>query len=72
MTPDIERLAREAGMEYDPHWFSWSVEDENIERFAALVRAQAMERCAGIAENFDLGTPEGHAIAECIRRALKG
>jgi len=27
------------------------------------------ERCASIAENYDLGTPEGHAIAGCIRGA---
>ena len=38
------------------------------DQMRAAVAAER-ERCAGMAENYDLGTPEGHAIARCIRGA---
>lgn len=31
--------------------------------------AAERERCASVAENYDLGITEGHAIARCIRGA---
>jgi hypothetical protein len=31
--------------------------------------AKERERCASMAENYDLGTIDGHAIARCIRGA---
>lgn len=53
---------------------SWPDEMEAMERQVniltdALAEAKADEReaCAKYAENFDLGTPEGHAIAAAIR-----
>ena len=43
-------------LDVDLAWCAWS---------AAI--ATTRKRCASIAENYDLGTPEGHAIAQCIR-----
>jgi hypothetical protein len=40
---------------------------ERLEQVVALVRADEREACASYAENFDLGTPEGHEIAAAIR-----
>jgi hypothetical protein len=34
--------------------------------------AEERERCARMAEGYDLGTPEGHAIAAAIRKVLGG
>ena len=45
-------------LDVDLAWLAWS---------AAM--SLTRERCASIAENYDLGTPEGHAIAACIRGA---
>lgn len=40
------------------HWWTWQ-----------QAQAAERERCASKAENYDLGTPEGHAIAALIRAA---
>lgn len=68
---NIEQMAREAGLTGDyiaeKDAPAWAV----LERFAALVRAQALEQCASIAECYDLGTEEGHAIAALIRQSIK-
>ena len=45
-------------LDVDLAWCAWSE-----------AMATTRERCASIAENYDLGTPEGHAIAACIRGA---
>ena len=45
---DVIRMAREAGIPYDP-WPD-SAYNKNIERFAALVAAAEREACAKVAE----------------------
>ena len=47
---DIIRMAREAGM--DPHDMSsdWTVSQQDLERFAALVAAAEREACAQVCD----------------------
>lgn len=45
---DIIRMAREAGAERNSDFPDWSFEDEQLERFAALVAAAEREACANI------------------------
>lgn len=57
MTADIERMAREAGIQ-DPYTYHgdpdavtpWICATEDLARFAALVRAQALEDAARMAD----------------------
>lgn len=44
-----------------------TLQEEPLLRFAAAIRAATKEEDASMAENYDLGTPEGHAIAAAIR-----
>ncbi len=57
---EVERLAAEAGAPVTPLY--------DQDALDAAVAAER-ERCASMAENYDLGTPEGHGIARCIRGA---
>ena len=54
MTLDIEKLAREAGIDQtisrEPVWIATQ---EDLERFAALVLEQAAQKCEGFAVNAD-------------------
>jgi hypothetical protein len=45
MKEDIIRMAQEAGAERNPDFPDWSFEDDQLERFAAIVA----DRCAEIA-----------------------
>lgn len=77
MTPeDIERMAREAGMHNDGQW--WFDGDSNAQcdvstaalaRFAALVRAQALEDAARVALDQHMmdGLIHAKACAAAIR-----
>lgn len=71
---NIEAMAREAGLEREgTRWFSDSsdpldaqdVEHAALERFAALVRAQALEDVAQMLELWDGSNPQ--AIVDAIR-----
>jgi hypothetical protein len=62
----IIELAREAGIDVDT---AWGVADTALERFAALVRAQALEEVADMVGACDpRATPKGIAAA---LRAMK-
>jgi hypothetical protein len=76
MTPDIEKLAREAGIEVYHDWQS-SYESETVKRSVmehlyALIRAQVLEEAARVAEQTlaDYG-PFNEARAVAAIRALK-
>jgi len=43
---ELIRMAREAGAERNSDFPDWSFEDEDLERFAALVAAHEREECA--------------------------
>jgi hypothetical protein len=58
------RLFERPSCEYEDLYTS-----DQMLAFRAEGVAAERERCASVAENYDLGTPEGHAIAACIRRA---
>ena len=71
---DIIRMAREAGIEFDPRWGTCYTGNVQLERFAALVAAAAVERereaCAKVCEqewNKYCVEPSGYALAvnEC-------
>lgn len=51
MKEDIIRMAREVGAERNSDFPDWSFEDEDLERFAALVAAAEREECAKVAFN---------------------
>ena len=59
---DIIRMAREAGIEFDPRWGTCSTGNVQLERFAALVAAAEREACAKVAEEWF-----ARAIAAAIR-----
>lgn len=62
--PMPEKWDSEAPDEVTPYYTA-----DQMRAYAAEQVAAERERCASIAENYDLGTPEGHAIAGCIRGA---
>ena len=73
----IIELAREAGMPIDDDSFIFQATRERVTRFAALIRAVALEEAAGVCEtNADRwpGTSKVYAAMECAAaiRALKG
>jgi hypothetical protein len=43
MTPDIERHAAAVGIGYNEYWDHWEATKDQLERFAALVRAEALD-----------------------------
>jgi hypothetical protein len=43
-------MAQEAGAERNPDFSDWSLDDTQLERFAALVRADEREACATVCE----------------------
>ena len=52
------------------HGWTWTDSERRwIRAYVAKEVAAERERCASIAENYGLGTPEGRAIAACIRGA---
>jgi hypothetical protein len=68
MRDDIIRMAREAG------WPSVALDNllgtedmHRLERFAALVRADEREACAGLVEDWDSDGPDPRDIAVAIR-----
>jgi hypothetical protein len=65
----IIELAREAGIDVDT---AWGVAETAIERFAALLRAAALEEAAGIAEE-ELANSNALAAYNTVQRirALK-
>jgi hypothetical protein len=70
MIEDIIRMAREAGFNLE-HGFLLRVTgiDEDLERFAALVRADERNACAAIAKQWDTDHPTsnyGGCIANLI------
>ena len=74
MNAEIEPIAEAAG--FTTNLFgqiitpaSGDVANTALTTFAELLRAAEREWCASIAENYDLGTTDGHAIAACIRGA---
>ena len=50
---DIIRMAREAGIEFDPRWGTCYTGNVQLERFAALVAAVEREACAELCEQMD-------------------
>ena len=67
---DIIRMAREAGIEFDPRWGTCYTGNVQLERFAALVAAAEREACAKVCEqewNKYCVEPSGYALAvnEC-------
>ena len=65
---DIIRMAREAGCNEAAHPMNpWSVTQEALERFAALVAAAEREACAKRVEVFDKTFQTGGGIADAIR-----
>jgi hypothetical protein len=55
---ELEALMRATGTEGFP---------SDVRRLVEAVEAQERERWASAAENYDLGTVDGHAIAAIIR-----
>ena len=51
---DIVRMAREAGIEFDPRWGTCSTGNVQLERFAALAAAAEREACAKVCEEIPL------------------
>lgn len=65
----IKRMAVNAGAFSNEYFSEGHVEfdDDCLARFARAVA----EECAKASENYDLGTPEGHAIAAAIRNLYR-
>ena len=69
----IIELAREAGMPIDDDSFIFQATRERVTRFAALIRAVALEEAAGVCEtNADRwpGTSKVYAAMECAAAIL--
>ena len=75
-TAEVERLAREAGMERDgENWFTPSadpldtidVSNAALTRFAELVQSAERERCAKVCEDKAPSAPSYFEIAERLR-----
>jgi hypothetical protein len=68
---DIIRMAREADFEWDGKYLTFEgvICDEDLERFAALVRADEREACARLCDAFESDTdPDaGSVLAAAIR-----
>jgi hypothetical protein len=69
---DIIRMAREAcDKDKVDAWHNdfWTVTQEELERFAALVAAAERERCAQVCEDHFMS--DGHWCAQVIRKGEK-
>ncbi len=64
-----EELAAQVGLGWDDYWERWEPTKDQLERFAALVRADERERCAELMERQH--TWIGSAAASALIRALK-
>lgn len=58
---DIIRMAREAGIEFDPRWGTCSTGNIQLERFAALVAAAEREAILRLADSL------GYVDVDAIR-----
>lgn len=65
MQPELEQLAREAGLDLDDG--VWLAMPDELERFALLVEQRAMERAAVICEGLKVGMPSYFEIDERIQ-----
>ena len=64
---NVKELAEQAGIEYSNQWAYWTAYEQDLERFAELVRQDEREANAKLAENGLIG----HTIAKAIRARSK-
>jgi hypothetical protein len=67
MNEKLKELAVQAGMEWDTHSWCWLANPPHLERFAELVRQDAMEEAAKICDELNYNGMNSLHCAQAIR-----
>ena len=65
---NIIELAKEAGFSEVEDWNSYVCDQQRLERFAALVRAEALEEAAKVCDDESRYSNDAECCAAAIRR----
>lgn len=67
MNERIKELAEQAGIEYSSQWTYWTAYGQDLERFAELLRQDAMEEAASICDGLNYNGIDPLGCAAAIR-----